>query len=90
MYLGIMVTHLACIAHKLASLQEVSQIVLSSLLQHQNCMHLEAQIVLPISLWYLPDQAHKGPLTDEEFSTLLVLAYLMESHSPWPVPQGPL
>ena len=67
-------------------LQEVSQVVLGSLLHCLDSMHLEVQIVLPISLGYLIEQAHEGSLTNEELSILLVLAYLMESHCCWPVP----
>ena len=43
-------------------LQEASQVVLSGLLQHLDHVHLEAQIMLPISLCYLMDQACKGLL----------------------------
>ena len=53
-------------------------------------MHLEVQIVCSICLCYLTDQACEGPLMDEELSTLLVLAYLTESHHPQLVPLGPL
>ena len=69
-------------------LQEVSQVVLSGLLQCLDCAHLEAQMMLPISLCFLMDQVCEGSLMNEDLHTLLVLAYLMESHCPWPVPLG--
>ena len=70
--------------------QEDGQIVFDSLLQHLDCAHLEAQIMCPICLCHLAEQACKGSLTDEKLSTLLVLTYLVESHNPWMVPLGPL
>ena len=70
--------------------QEVSQIVFGSLLQHLDCANLEGQIMLPMSLCYLMDQACEGSLMNEELGTLLVLAYLVESHCPWLVPLGTL
>ena len=36
------------------------------------------------------DQVYKGPLRDKEVSTLLVLAYLVESNGTWTIPLGPL
>ena len=46
--------------------------------------------MLPVSLCYLMDQAHKGLLTNKELSALLVLTYLTESHYFQLVPLGPL
>ena len=66
--------------------QEACQVVLSDLLQHLYCAHLEAQVMLPISLCYLADHACEGLLTNEELSTLLVLVYLVENHYSWLVP----
>ena len=71
-------------------LQEAGQKVLGSLLQHLDWMHLEVQVMLPISLCYFMGQALKGSLTSQVLSTLLVLAYLVESHCPQQVPLGPL
>ena len=68
--------------------QEAGQVIFSGLLQCLDCMHLEVQIVCSVCLCYLVDQAHKGLLTDEKLSTLLVLACLVESCHPQPVPLG--
>ena len=70
--------------------QETSQVVFGGLLQCLDRVHLEAQIVYSIGLCYLMHQVHKGPPTDQELGTLLILTYLMESHCPQPVPLGPL
>ena len=69
-------------------LQEATQIILSGLLQHYDCMHSEVQIGLPTSLHDLTNEAHEGSLANEELSTLLVLVDLAESHCLQPVLLG--
>ena len=39
--------------------QEAGQVVFGGLLQHLDCGHLEAQIMLPVSLCYLTDLTYE-------------------------------
>ena len=71
-------------------IQEAGQVIFGGLLQHLHCAHLEVQIVCCVCQCYLTEQVWNGLLADEELGTLLVLAYLTESHCPLPVPSGPL
>ena len=67
---------------------EVSQVVLSSLLQCLFHMDFEAQVMLTTCLCYLTDLACKESFMNEAVSTLLELAYLTKSHYPWSVLLG--
>ena len=48
------------------------------------------QVMCPMFLHFLTQQACKRPRRDEELVASLVLAYHMESHCPQPVPLGSL
>ena len=71
-------------------IKQVYQVVLSSLLQCLDCMHLEVQVMSSMFLHNLIHQAHKRLLADEELGAPLIQTYLAESYNPWPVPSEPL
>jgi hypothetical protein len=88
MSLGMMVTRLAWMAHKLVSSQRPTKYASdASYLQSQDGGGLEAQVGLEV-LGDLTHQALEGQFADEQLGGLLVLADLTESHGTRPVAMG--
>ena len=87
---GIMVTCLACIAPKLASSRRPVRLYLAASCSTWTACTWRHKSYTPYVCAILWTRLYKGPLTDEELSTLLVLMYLAESHCPQLVPLGPL
>ena len=67
---------------KVGILQEASQIILCSILQSHNYVHLEVQIIFTNFLGDFMDQMWKGVLAYEELSALLELVDLTEGYYP--------
>ena len=70
--------------------KQAHQVALGSLLQCLDSMNLEVQVVCTRNMGNFVHQVHKRSLAEEEFSALLILTYLIESHCHWLVPLGPL
>nr|ACJ84494.1 unknown [Medicago truncatula] len=80
MSLGIIVTRLAWIAHKLVSSKRPTRYAFSSLLQCKHSMALETKVSLEV-LSNFTNQPLEWELPDQELSTLLILPNLTKSNS---------
>jgi hypothetical protein len=87
MSLGMMVTRLAWMAHKLVSSKETNEVSLGGLLESQHGGSLEAKITLEV-LSNLTDKTLEGQLADQQVRRLLVTTDLTKSHSSWAVTVG--
>lgn len=66
-------------------LEESDQISLCGLLQRQNGGGLEPELLFEL-MCQLPHQPLEGKLSDEQISTLLILANFADSDGPWAEP----
>ena len=82
---GIIITCLSWMAHRLASSRRAHQVIFGRFLQCLDSVHLEAQVVCPLFLCYLLHQAHaKGHLQIRSSMLFWDQLYLVENHHPQP------